>query len=324
MKPSAGPCSANPMRGVHLACRSRCRRRPKRTPLTAMETPDHARRAERQPRHPLLHGGLRLPERSEQAGSPPARRLHAGHQKYPVVYLLPVNTGTSGQWGSGIVEAKKANLQNAFGLIFVAPAYDTQPWFGDNPRAPTSGRTPICLTWCCRSSTRSFPPWPGHAGRMLIGFSKSGLGAWQLFLMHLDVFDQVAIFDSYQGPAQPGTMEHLGLRRYLRDAREFRQIRPAQTSRSTEADPAKRSATHHPDRRRTRGASRGGLVPHQARRLQDSTHLHPRFVHAAQLVQRMAAAGSDRNGFPGYRHPDRESIVATWASIFEGLPPASA
>ncbi len=48
-------------------------------------------------------------------------------------------------------------------------------------------------------------------GRMLIGFSKAGLGAWQLFLMHPDLFDQVAIFDSFQGQPSQDQWIHWGL-----------------------------------------------------------------------------------------------------------------
>ena len=120
-------------------------------------------------------------------------------KKFPVVYLLPVNTGTSGQWGSGIVEARKANLQNAFGLIFVAPAYDTQPWFGDNPARADIRQDSYLLKVVLPFIDKEFSTVAEARGRMLIGFSKSGLGAWQLFLMHLDLFDQIAVFDSYQG-----------------------------------------------------------------------------------------------------------------------------
>ena len=45
-------------------------------------------------------------------------------------YMLPVNTGTNGPWGSSIVEAKKANLQNQYQFIFVAPGlrHDAVVW----------------------------------------------------------------------------------------------------------------------------------------------------------------------------------------------------
>jgi enterochelin esterase-like enzyme len=124
-------------------------------------------------------------------------------KKYRVVYMLPVNTGTTGQWGSSIVEARKANLQNAYDMIFVAPAYDTQPWFGDNPVHPETQQDTYMLDVVVPFIDKEFSTVAEARGRMLIGFSKSGLGAWQLFLMHLDVFEQVAIFDSYQGqPSQ--------------------------------------------------------------------------------------------------------------------------
>ncbi len=61
---------------------------------------------------------------------------YSAAKHYRVVYMLPVNTGTNGPWGSSIVEAKKANLQNEYQMIFVAPAYDTMPWFGNNPNRP--------------------------------------------------------------------------------------------------------------------------------------------------------------------------------------------
>lgn len=118
---------------------------------------------------------------------------------YSVVYLLPVNTGTSGQWGSGIVEAKKANLQNEFEMIFVAPAYDTVPWFGDNPDNHTR-QNPYITDVVLPFIESHFSAIKEAKGRFLVGFSKSGLGAWSLFLQHLDTFGQVAIFDSFDGP----------------------------------------------------------------------------------------------------------------------------
>jgi S-formylglutathione hydrolase FrmB len=125
---------------------------------------------------------------------------YSDDKHYPVVYLLPVNTGVSGPWGSGIVEAKKANLQNQYEMIFVAPAYDTVPWFGDNPSRPEVRQDGYLLDVVVPFIDREFSTVKDAQGRFLIGFSKSGLGAWSLFLMHLDVFGQVAIFDSYLGP----------------------------------------------------------------------------------------------------------------------------
>ncbi len=121
-------------------------------------------------------------------------------KRYPVVYMLPVNTGTTGQWGSSIVEAKKANLQNQYQMIFVAPAYDTVPWFGDNPLHPETRQNSYITDVVVPFIDKEFSTIKEAQGRCLIGFSKAGLGAWSLFLMHLDLFDQVAVFDSFLGP----------------------------------------------------------------------------------------------------------------------------
>jgi S-formylglutathione hydrolase FrmB len=124
---------------------------------------------------------------------------YSPNTRYRVVYLLPVNVGTSGPWGSGIVEARRLNLQNQYQLVFVAPAYDTLPWFGDNPLRPEIRQNGYLLDVVIPFIDSHFSTLASAKGRMLVGFSKSGLGAWSLFLMHPDLFDQVAIFDSFEG-----------------------------------------------------------------------------------------------------------------------------
>jgi S-formylglutathione hydrolase FrmB len=123
---------------------------------------------------------------------------YSPQKRYPVIYMLPVNVGTTGPWGSSVVEAQKNSLQNRFGAIFVAPAYDTVPWFGDNPLRPEIRQNSYITDVVVPFVDKEFST-QAEKGRYLIGFSKSGLGAWSLFLMHLDQFTGVAIFDSYQG-----------------------------------------------------------------------------------------------------------------------------
>jgi hypothetical protein len=126
-------------------------------------------------------------------------------KQYRVVYLLPVNVGTDGQWGSGIVEAQRDNLQNAFDLIFVAPAYGNVPWFGDNPTRKDLRQNSYLIDVVIPFIEHQYSTDKSAHGRLLVGFSKAGLGAWELFLMHLDLFEQAGIFDSYQG--QPSDLE---------------------------------------------------------------------------------------------------------------------
>jgi S-formylglutathione hydrolase FrmB len=116
-------------------------------------------------------------------------------RKYPVVIMLPVNTGTWGNWGSSIVEAKKLNLHNAFQAILVAPAFDTEPWGGDHPTNPKVRQQSYVLDAVLPFVQKEFPADPAQTH--LIGFSKSGLGALSLFLRNPDKFAKVAVFDPF-------------------------------------------------------------------------------------------------------------------------------
>lgn len=123
-----------------------------------------------------------------------------GEGRYPVVYLLPVNTGTDGPWGSGIVEAMAGGLHHRHRAIFVAPAFDTVPWYGDNPERPEVRQSSYLLETVVPFVDREFPTVAGPEGRQLVGFSKSGLGALSLFLRHPEVFGDVAAFDPSPRP----------------------------------------------------------------------------------------------------------------------------
>jgi hypothetical protein len=114
-----------------------------------------------------------------------------------VLYLLPVNAGTDGPWGSGIVEAQRLNLHNQYQLICVAPAYEILPWYGDNPENPRVRQSSYITDVVIPFVDQDFSTVTNREGRMLVGFSKSGFGALGLFLMHPDTFGKVAVFDSF-------------------------------------------------------------------------------------------------------------------------------
>lgn len=116
---------------------------------------------------------------------------------YRVLYLLPVNAGTDGPWGSGIVEARRLNLQNQYQMICVAPAYEILPWYGDNPDQPGVRQSSYVLDVVIPFVDREFSTVTNKEGRLLVGFSKSGFGALGLLLMHPDTFGKVAVFDSF-------------------------------------------------------------------------------------------------------------------------------
>jgi S-formylglutathione hydrolase FrmB len=118
---------------------------------------------------------------------------------YAYVICLPVNTGTAPKFGHPLTEAMKHDLANRFDVIFVVPAYDVEPWFGDHPTDPAPRQQAYVTDALIPAIESVLPVRTDAAGRFLVGFSKSGLGALGLMLRHPDQFARVATFDSYMG-----------------------------------------------------------------------------------------------------------------------------
>lgn len=60
---------------------------------------------------------------------------------YPVLYILPVESGTKCEYGSGMEEAKKADIANRYGVICVSPTFNkAAPWYGNHAPIPSSAR----------------------------------------------------------------------------------------------------------------------------------------------------------------------------------------
>ena len=126
-------------------------------------------------------------------------------QRFPVIYVLPVNAGTRGQWGHPLEVAKAYDLANRHGVILVVPAYPDLPWFGDNPDKPTM-RQSSHLTEAVMPLVESrLPAIAEPKGRFLIGFSKSGLGALGIFLRQPERLNAIAVFETWYG--QPNSLQ---------------------------------------------------------------------------------------------------------------------
>jgi len=139
-------------------------------------------------------------------------------KRYPVLYVLPVAPGIHGRWGSGIVEARRTNVHNRFGLICVAPALSDWPWYADHPTDPAKQQERYLLEVVLPLVEGRHPALRQPRGRLLVGFSKSGWGAWSLLLRHPDVFGRAAAWDAPLMEQTPerfemasvfGTQEHF-------------------------------------------------------------------------------------------------------------------
>ena len=135
-----------------------------------------------------------------QSGKLPVRvlvpdRLEKG-KKYPVVYVLPVEAKDDAKFGNGLLEIQKHDLHNTFQAVFVAPTFSTLPWYADHPTKDELRQESHLLRAVVPLIEKNYPVRAERDGRLLLGFSKSGAGAYSLILRNPDTFWKALAFDS--------------------------------------------------------------------------------------------------------------------------------
>jgi len=167
-------------------------------------------------------------------------------KRHSVLYVLPVEAARESRYGDGLAEVKRCNLHNKHGLICVAPTFAHLPWYADHPTDKTIRQetyfVKVVVPFIDRTyqqrrmdapSVRSSADSDGRGvhptkdekeSRWLLGFSKSGWGAWSLLARHPDLFGRAAAWDApldmqrfdLYGAAQVfGTQEHFETHRVL-------------------------------------------------------------------------------------------------------------
>jgi hypothetical protein len=129
---------------------------------------------------------------------------------YPVVYILPVNAGTKGNWGHPLEVALKYDLATKFQTILVCPAYNVLPWFGDNPNDPKFRQSSYFTDVVIPLVETRLPALDEPCGRFLVGFSKSAHGVLGIFLRNTSQFAKIAIFENYWGRPSNDQWENWG------------------------------------------------------------------------------------------------------------------
>jgi hypothetical protein len=117
-------------------------------------------------------------------------------RSYPVLYVLPVEAGDGRQYGDGLEETRRLGLHDKYGLICVAPTFAQLPWYADHPTDPGIRQESYLLKVVLPFVEKTYPAKASADGRLLLGFSKSGWGAWSLLLRHPDVFGRAAAWDA--------------------------------------------------------------------------------------------------------------------------------
>ena len=111
---------------------------------------------------------------------------------YKVLYILPA-------WGlskDGIVEARRLNLVDKYDVICVGPDFVEMCWYADHPERPGMLYDSYLPEVVVPFIDRAYPTVAGPEGRILVGFSKSGVGAVSQLLRHPEVFGRAGSWDA--------------------------------------------------------------------------------------------------------------------------------
>jgi S-formylglutathione hydrolase FrmB len=117
-------------------------------------------------------------------------------KRYPVLYVLPVEANNEHRYGDGLAEVQRVNLHNKHGLICVAPTFAHLPWYADHPTDASIRQESYFISEVVPLVDRSYPVPGDREGRWLVGFSKSGWGAFSLLARHPDLFGRAAAWDA--------------------------------------------------------------------------------------------------------------------------------
>lgn len=134
----------------------------------------------------------------------PPDKIEEG-RAYPAVYVLPVEAGLELRYGDGLAEIKSRDLHNKHQAFFIAPTFSQLPWYADHPTDRAIRQEGYFLEVVVPFVEKSYPVSGEAGGRYLLGFSKSGWGAWSLLLRRPEMFAKAAAWDA------PLLMDRLGL-----------------------------------------------------------------------------------------------------------------
>ena len=113
-----------------------------------------------------------------------------------VLYILPVEAHDGKRWGAARAEVAKLDLANRYGMICVYPTFSHLPWYADHASDPRIRQESYFRDVVVPFVERAYPARAERDARLLLGFSKSGWGAWSLLLRHPDMFGKAAAWDA--------------------------------------------------------------------------------------------------------------------------------
>ena len=117
-------------------------------------------------------------------------------ERLRVLFVLPVEGGEGTRWGDGLSEVRNSGLHNLHRLVCVMPTFSALPWYADHPADLEIQQEKYLVSGVLPWVDETFPTKAAREGRLLVGFSKSGWGAFSLLLRHPNLFDRAAAWDA--------------------------------------------------------------------------------------------------------------------------------
>jgi hypothetical protein len=148
-------------------------------------------------------------------------RMEAG-QRYAVLYVLPVEANRESRYGDGLAEVKRCDIHNKHQLICVAPTFAHLPWYADHPTDKSIRQESYFVNEVVPLVERLYSARADRDGRWLLGFSKSGWGAWSLLARHPDLFGRAAAWDA---PVDMPRFDQFGAGQVFRTQEHFETYR---------------------------------------------------------------------------------------------------
>lgn len=142
-----------------------------------------------------------------QAGETELRVLlpdgYDASRPHRVLFVLPVEPGTERRFGDGLAEIQRLGLHNKYHLVCVQPTFSHLPWYGDHPTNPLVRQETYFLDVVLPLVRQEYRLAEGVENCLLLGFSKSGWGAWSLLVRHPEIFGRAAAWDAPLAMSEP-------------------------------------------------------------------------------------------------------------------------
>lgn len=126
-------------------------------------------------------------------------------RSYRTVYVLPVEPGSAAAYGDGLTTVRQANLHNLHDTVFVAPSFSDMPWYADHAKNIRLRQESHLIRTVIPFVEARYAVERTAAGRLLLGFSKSGYGAVSMLLRRPDLFGRALAWDSPLAMVNPAS-----------------------------------------------------------------------------------------------------------------------